>query len=33
MANCVLNYRTTRQDVVTLLDDVRRAAGQVLGCG
>jgi glutamate/tyrosine decarboxylase-like PLP-dependent enzyme len=27
LRGCVLNYRTTRQDMATLLDDVRSAAG------
>jgi len=26
LRGCVLNYRTTREDMQTLLDDVRRAA-------
>lgn len=30
LRGCVLNYRTTRRDMETLLDDVRRAADEVL---
>jgi len=30
LRGCVLNYRTTRQDMETLLDDVRAAAAGVL---
>jgi hypothetical protein len=28
LRGCVVNYRTTRQDMVTLLQDVRSAAAQ-----
>lgn len=31
LRGCVLNYRTTRSDMETLLDDVRRAAQEVSG--
>lgn len=31
LRGCVLNYRTTRQDMRTLLDDVRRVATEVSG--
>ncbi|MBM0257987.1 hypothetical protein JNW89_15270 [Micromonospora sp. 4G55] len=31
LRGCVLNYRTTRNDMEILLDDVRRAAEQVSG--
>ncbi|HEX6683532.1 MAG TPA: aminotransferase class V-fold PLP-dependent enzyme [Candidatus Limnocylindrales bacterium] len=30
LRGCVLNYRTTRQDMEVLLDDVRRAAGKTV---
>ena len=33
LRGCVLNYRTTRRDMQTLLDDVRRAADEVLTAG
>ena len=33
LRGCVLNYRTTRRDMETLLDDVRRAADEVLAAG